>query len=168
MRSKSATQHKQVLFHNSCATRLLRSTELAESHKVLPKSKLGQAIAYTLKQWPYLVAYLRHGMAEIDTNYVKNKIRDIALGKKNWMFIGNEDCGKIHALWYSLIISAIINELNPRVYIHYLLTKVHQLRRGEIDPISLLPDRIDIKELERFAAEQIEFGRKMLTAFDTS
>jgi len=107
-------------------------------------------------------------MAEIDTNYVENKIRDIALGKKNWMFIGNEDCGKIHALWYSLIISAIINELNPRVYIHYLLTKVHQLRRGEIDPISLLPDRIDIKELERFAAEQIEFGRKMLTAFDTS
>jgi transposase len=35
---------------------------------VLPKSKLGKAIFYTLKQWPYRVAYLRHGMAEIDTN----------------------------------------------------------------------------------------------------
>jgi transposase len=137
-------------------------------HKVVPKSKLGKAISYTLDQWPYLVAYLRHGMAEIDTNYVENKIRDIALGKKNWLFIGNEDCGKIHALWYTLIISAIINNLNPRVYIHYLLTKVHQLRRGEIDPIALLPDRIDIKELENFAAEQIEFGKKMLAAFNTS
>jgi transposase len=136
--------------------------------QVLPKSKLGNAIAYTLKQWPYLIAYLRHGMAEIDTNYVENKIRDIALGKKNWLFIGNEDCGKIHALWYTLIISSIVNGLNPRVYIHYVLTKVHELRRREIDPSTLLPDRIDIKELERFSAEQIEFGKKMLSAFNTS
>ena len=128
--------------------------------QVLPKSKLGKAISYTLNQWPFLVAYLQHGMAEIDTNYVENKIRDIALGKKNWLFIGNEDWGKIHALWYSLIISSIINELNPRVYIHYLLTKVHQLRRGEVDPITLLPDRIDIKALERFAVEQVDFGKK--------
>jgi transposase len=136
--------------------------------QVLPKSKLGKAISYTLKQWPYLIAYLRHGMAEIDTNYVENKIRDIALGKKNWLFIGNEDCGKIHALWYTLIISSIINDLNPRVYIHYILTKVHELRRGEIDPLSLLPDRIDVNELERFAIEQIEFAKKMLAAFNTS
>ncbi len=136
--------------------------------KSLPKSKLGNAIAYTLKQWPYLIAYLQHGMAEIDTNYVENKIRDIALGKKNWLFMGNENCGKIHALWYTLIISSIINNLNPRVYIHYLLTKVHELRRGEICPLSLLPDRIDINALEHFAAEQIEVGKKMLSAFNTS
>ena len=82
-------------------------------NKVLPKSKLGKAISYTLKQWPWLVAYLRHGMAEIDTNYVENKIRDIALGKKNWLFIGNEDCGKIHELWYTLIISSIIRDDLP-------------------------------------------------------
>lgn len=136
--------------------------------KVLPKSKLGKAIFYTLKQWPYLIAYLRHGMAEIDTNYVENKIRDIALGKKNWLFIGNEDCGKIHALWYSLIISAIINDLNPRVYIHYLLTKVHELRRGDIDPSTLLPDRIDINLLEQFISEQITFGQKMMGEFNAS
>ncbi len=42
------------------------------------------------------------------------------------------------------------------------------LRRGEIDPLSLLPDRIDIKELQHFATEQIEFGKKMLSAFNTS
>jgi transposase len=136
--------------------------------KVLPKSKLGIAITHALKQWPYLITYLQHGMAEIDTNYVENKIRDIALGKKNWLFIGNEECGKIHALWYTLIISAIINDLNPRVYIHYILTKVHELRRGEINPLILLPDRIDINELSQFAAEQIEFGKKMLSAFNTS
>lgn len=130
--------------------------------QVLPKSKLGKAIQYTLNQWPYLIAYLNHGMAEIDTNYVENKIREIALGKKNWLFFGNKDCGKIHALFYSLIISAIINELNPRVYIHYLLTKIHDIRRGTIDPITLLPDRIDCDALEQFALGQIEFGQKMM------
>lgn len=136
--------------------------------KVLPKSKLGKAISYTMNQWRYLIAYLQHGMAEIDTNYVENKMREIALGKKNWLFMGNADCGKIHALWYTLILSAIINDINPRVYIHYILTKVHELRRGEIDPVTLLPDRIDMNELEQFAAEQIEFGKKMLSAFNTS
>ncbi len=131
---------------------------------VPPKGKLGKAISYTLKQWRYLIAYLRHGMAEIDTNYVENKIREIALGKKNWLFIGNKESGKIHALFYSLIISAIINDLNPRVYIHYLLTKIHDLRLGTVDSITLLPDRIDLKKLQEFATEQIEFGRKILNS----
>lgn len=129
---------------------------------VPPKSKLGQAISYTLNQWPYLIAYLRHGMAEIDTNYVENKIRPIALGKKNWLFIGNKKSGLIHAFFYSLILSALMNEINPRVYIHYLLTQIHNLRLGVIDPIALLPDRIDCELLQQFAIEQIEFGRKIL------
>jgi len=132
---------------------------------VPPKSKLGKAIAYTLNQWPYLIAYLRHGMAEIDNNYVENKIREVALGRRNWLFIGNKESGKIHALFYSLIISCIINDLNPRVYIHYLLTQIHDLRLGKVDPIELLPDRIDCEMLQTFATEQIEFGRKIL---DTS
>ena len=54
-----------------------------------PKSQLANAIQYTLNQWPYLIKYLRHGMAEIDTNWVEGEIRNIAIGKKNWMFIGN-------------------------------------------------------------------------------
>ncbi|MDF1757221.1 MAG: hypothetical protein P1U74_02875 [Legionellaceae bacterium] len=82
--------------------------------------------------------------------------------------MGNEECGKIHAMWYTLIISAIINEINPRVYIHYLLTKVHDLRQKTVDPITLLPDRIDIQELERFAEAQIEFGRKILNNLNSS
>lgn len=77
------------------------------SPAIPPKSQLGQAISYTLNQWPRLVGYLRHGMAEIDTNNVENKIRDIALGKKNWLFIGNKNSGKIHALFYSLVMSAV-------------------------------------------------------------
>lgn len=131
-----------------------------QRHHVLLKSQLGKAIDYTLKQWPYLIAYTRHGMAEIDTNYVENKIREIALGRRNWLFIGNPNSGKIHALFYSLVLSCVLNKLNPRVYLHYLLTQVHKLRKKEIDPTTLLPDRIDREKINLFIEDQISFAKK--------
>lgn len=133
--------------------------------KTPPKSKLGLAIQYMLNQWPYIIAYLRHGSAEIDTNWVENKIRPTALGKKNWLFMGHEDSGQIHALWYSLLLSALTNDLNPRVYVHYLLEKIHDLRAGRVDPSTLLPHTIDRKLLKIFAAEQIALAKRLL---DTS
>lgn len=132
---------------------------------VPPKSQLANAIKYTLKQWPYLITYLRHGMAEIDTNEVENKIRDIALGKKNWLFIGNQASGKVHALFYSLILSATLNNLNPRLYIHYLITKIHDLRLGTVDPLALLPHTIDRNLLQEFSDQQVEFAKKVLNSF---
>jgi transposase len=132
---------------------------------VPPKSQLANAISYSLNQWPYLIKYLRHGMAEIDTNWVEGEIRNIALGKKNWMFIGNEDSGKVHSLFYSLVLSAILNGLNPRLYLHYLITKVHDLRRGLIDPMSLLPHMIDQTVLKKFADELLADAKKILDSF---
>ena len=49
-------------------------------------------------------------MAEIDANWVENKIRDIAVGKKNWLYMGNQDSGDVHALFYSLVLSNIAND----------------------------------------------------------
>lgn len=134
------------------------------SRQVPPKSALGQSIEYTLNQWPFLIKYLRHGYAEIDTNLVENKIREIATGKKNWLFMGHKESGKIHALFYSLIISCVLNDLNPRVYIHYVLTKVHDLRKNSVDPVSLLPHCIDHRLLQEFANEQIAFGKQILNS----
>lgn len=130
--------------------------------KAPPKSKLALAIKYTLNQWPYLIAYLRHGAAEIDTNLVENNIRPTALGKKNWLFMGHEDSGKIHGLWYSLVLSAILNGLNPRVYIHYLLTQIHNIRIGKIDVASLLPHTIEQQKLQDFAEQQIKIAKLVL------
>jgi hypothetical protein len=133
---------------------------MQQRRHVLPKSALGKAMDYTLKQWPYLIAYTRHGQAEIDTNHVENKIREIALGRRNWLFIGNANSGKIHALFYSLVLSCVLNKLNPRVYLHYLLTQVHALRKQEVDPMSLLPDRIDREKLNLFIEDQITFAKQ--------
>ena len=130
--------------------------------KTPPKGKLGGAIQYMLNQWPYLIAYLRHGDTEIDTNWVENIIRPTALGKKNWLFMGHEDSGLIHALWYSLVQSAVLNGLNPRLYIHYLLSKTHDLRKKTADPMTLLPHTIDHDHLRSFANDQIALAKEVL------
>lgn len=127
-----------------------------------PKSQLGNAIGYTLNQWPYLIRYLRHGRAEIDTNWVENQIRPIALGRRNWLFMGHEDSGRNHAIFYSLVLSCILNDLNPRLYLHYLISHLHALRRGEIEPAGLLPHTIDKTELQVFANNFIEQSKKIL------
>lgn len=129
---------------------------------VPPKSQLAKAIQYSLNQWPYLIKYLRHGQAEIDTNWVEGEIRNIAIGKKNWMFIGNTNSGQVHAFFYSLILSAILNKLNPRLYLHYLISKVHDLRRGIIDPLTLLPHTIDQTVLKEFATQLFADAKKVL------
>jgi transposase len=133
-------------------------------NNVPPKSQLGNAIQYTLNQWKYITGYLRHGEAEIDTNKVENKIREIALGRKNWLFMHNEESGKIHALFYSLVLSSVLNEINPRVYLHYVISKIHEIRRGTVKPIDLLPDRIDIIMLQQFAEDQITLAKKLLNS----
>lgn len=115
-------------------------------------------------QWRYLIAYLRHGNAEIDTNWVENQIRPVALGRKNWLFIGNENTGKTHALFYSLVDSAVLNGLNPRLYLHYLITQIHPLRLKQVTPLPLLPHNIDTALLKHFAQHTLEQGRKVLSA----
>jgi transposase len=132
--------------------------------QVLPRSQLGEAIQYALNQQPYVIKYLRHGMAEIDTNGVENKIRDIAIGKKNWLFMGNKEAGVIHALFYSLILSSILNNLNPRIYIHYLIMQIHDIRQGKADPKTLLPHTIDHKLLQDFATQQMDKATCLLNS----
>ena len=106
--------------------------------------------------------YLRYGQAEIDTNGVENQIRDIALGKKNWLFIGNKDSGIVHSLFYSLLLSCILNKLNPRIYLHYVIMQIHNIRQGKINPKQLLPHTIDKDLLAKFAQEQIIKAKNLL------
>ena len=131
---------------------------------VPPKSKLGQAITYTLNQWPYLIQYLRHGWAQIDTNWVENQIRPIAVGKKNFLFMGHEESAAIHALFYSLVLSALLNKINPRLYLNYLLSQIHSLRQKTIEPSSLLPHTINKEALNQFSQQQLQLAKSVLNS----
>lgn len=61
---------------------------LDERALVVKSAKLLNAISYTLKRWASLIRYAQDGSLPIDNNPVKNHIRPIAIGKKNWLFVG--------------------------------------------------------------------------------
>jgi hypothetical protein len=89
-----------------------------------------KALDYTLKRWPALIRYAETGHLPIDNNPVENSIRPIALGKKNWLFVGSERAGKRAAAIQTLLGTAKLNNLNPaqwHKYLHKLQEKI--LRR---------------------------------------
>lgn len=87
---------------------------------VRPKSPAGKACLYALGQWNALLVYLEHGEIEIDNNSVENAIRPCALGKKNFLFIGDVGAGQRSATLYSLVGSCLRRSINPRAYLHWL------------------------------------------------
>ncbi|MGY4496182.1 transposase [Bradyrhizobium sp. GM24.11] len=54
--------------------------------KVLPDSKLGDAVSYTRNQWEYLTRYTGDGSMPIDNNLLERDIRVFATGRKSWLF----------------------------------------------------------------------------------
>ena len=102
-----------------------------------PKSAVGQACTYALGQWDGLLLYLDHRFVEIDNNSVENAIRPCALGKKNWLFLGDVKAGPRTAIFYSLIGSCLRRGLNPRAYLHWLFTRI--AAEGTHAPHTLTP-----------------------------
>lgn len=76
---------------------------LVVSRKHLPRSLTGEAISYALNQWDKLCVFLRDGRVQIDNNLVENTIRPSAIGKKNWLFMGDATTGDRAATFYTLI-----------------------------------------------------------------
>lgn len=136
--------------------------------QVPPKSPLGKAVIYALDEWQYWVSYINHGDAFIDTNWVENQIRPFGVGRRNWLFIGNQNGGETSALLYSLTQSAKLNNLDPWHYIFYVLHHVHDLRKGLIKAEDLLPHNINPDAINNLATLHIEKFTKLLHELNDS
>ena len=117
--------------------------EAAINTNAYPKSLLGIAITYLLNQWPYLIKYTDHGEVPISNIWIENQIRPFALGRRNWLFSGNAESANKAALLYSLIQTCNMNGIDARKYLEYVLKQANAMRRGDIDPTTLLPQFID-------------------------
>ncbi|MDP3928054.1 MAG: IS66 family transposase [Bacteroidota bacterium] len=102
-----------------------------------PKSLLGKAIKYTLNIWDRLNEFTKNGMLEIDNNWVENKIRPVALGRKNYMFCGSHDAAQRAAMMYSLFAMCAIAEVNPQDWLTDVLNRINEHPINRID--QLLP-----------------------------
>lgn len=95
--------------------------------RTLPKSLLGQAIAYSLNQWDKLTAFLKDGRLEIDNNRSERSIKPFVIGRKNWLFANTPRGAKASAIIYSVIETAKENGLNPFKYLMLLFEQLPQL-----------------------------------------
>lgn len=111
--------------------RLHKAIALLAKRRILPKSKLGKAIKYALRQWQQLELYLTDGRVEIDNNLVENAIRPTKLGAKNWLFLGNVESGKKCAILYTIVENCRRLGINPREYLEDVLTRLPAMKASE-------------------------------------
>lgn len=113
----------------------LKAVLLKAKQTVLPRSPLGEAIAYTLSQWLPLTEYLKNGELEIDNNAIERAIRGVALGRKNWIFAGSDAGGERAAVIYSLVETCKHLKIDCFAY---LRDCIDRLTTGEYESISEL------------------------------
>lgn len=111
------------------------------SLRVPPTSKLGNAITYTLSQWPRLVKYLDNGHVRMDNNLAENAIRPFVVGRKNWLFSDRPEGAAATATMYSLVETAKANKLEPFHYLNYLFTHLPTAQTEE-EYEKLLPQNL--------------------------
>lgn len=89
-----------------------------------PKSTIGEAVSYTLRQWEKLITYTQHGQLCIDNNRAERAVKPFVIGRKNWLFSNTASGARASAILYSIIETAKANGLNPGKYVEHLLTEI--------------------------------------------
>ena len=113
-----------------------------ESAKVLPKSSIGKAMSYTLKQKQKLMNCFEDGIIELDNNLIENKIRPLALGRKNYLFAGSHAAGQRIAMMYSFFATCKTCDINPQMWLTHVLNNIKETKLSKLN--HLLPNNIKL------------------------
>jgi transposase len=106
--------------------------------EVLPKSPLAEAIGYALNNWTALVRYTEAGFLAIDNNVAEREMKRIAIGRKNWLFVGSPQGGQTAAVLISFTSTCQRLGVEPWAYLQDVLTRLPATLAGQLD--ELLPD----------------------------
>jgi transposase len=117
---------------------------------VSAKSDLAVAIKYALIRWTALTRYRDDGRIEIDNNSAERSIRPVVLGRRNYLFAGSDAGGERAACIYSLIGTALLNAIDPYLYMRYVFERIAEHPINRID--ELLPWRVTLEMLARRCA----------------
>jgi transposase len=129
------------------------------SSKLLPKSGLAQAVTYALNQWQALCRYTQDGRLTIDNNTSERRLRDQAIGRKNWLFLGNDEAGPRAAVLCTIIAGAKRHRLEPWAYLNDVILQLSVDASPEILP-RLLPDRWALEHPEHVLTHRLEESRQ--------
>ena len=97
---------------------------VAEAPKVLPKSPIGEAIQYALNHWTALERPLEAGFLELDNGACERAFKPVALGRKNWLFVGSDEGGETAAVLMSLCTTCKNLGIDPQAYLRDVLDRI--------------------------------------------
>lgn len=109
---------------------------LKTARRFLPQSLMGKAIDYALAQWSSLLLFLEDGRIEIDNNLVENAIRPTAVGKKNWLFIGDAAAGDRSAIIYTVIESCRRHGIDPFAYLRDIFSRLPSATNWQVKELT--------------------------------
>jgi hypothetical protein len=95
------------------------------------KSETAAALRYALSHWHALTRYVDDGLLEIDNSVAERALRAVAIGRKNYLFMGSDSGGQRAASLYSLIGTAKLGGLDPAFYLRTVLATIpdHPINR---------------------------------------
>ena len=104
--------------------------------EVLPKSSIGTAIMYTRRRWERLTKYMKDGELEMDTNFIENCIRPLALGRKNYLFAGNHTAAINIGVFYTIFNTCRHLGVNVTEYTKWYLSRINTIKINQIATLS--------------------------------
>lgn len=104
-----------------------------------PKSPLGEALRYFRNQWAPLTVFLEDAGIAPHNNLSERLLRTVALGRKNYLFVGHEEAGHNTAMLSSLLTTCQLHDVNPQQYLADVLIRVQDHPVAQLD--DLLPHR---------------------------
>jgi len=107
--------------------------------RILPKSKLKEALGYFCGLIPHLKNYTEHPFARLDNNVAERAVRPLAIGRKNWLFVGNEEGGEALGIIYSLTQTCRALKINPHTYLEDVMRRIMDHPANKLD--ELLPNQ---------------------------
>lgn len=122
----------------------------------LPKSDFVEAVRYMTNHWDALNRYVEDGRIPIDNNRVEQLMKQVAMGRKAWLFVSNVAAGERSAMLMSLVSSAKRHDLDVWAYLKDVLD---QLLAGETDYEKFLPDRWKLDHPEAVRQYRVEERR---------
>jgi transposase len=115
---------------------------IAMQPRVLPKSPLGQAVSYTLNQWPKFLTYLEDGRLENNNNRSERAIKPFVIGRKGWLFADSIAGAEAAAIIFSLIETCKYHKVEAYDWFRYVLQQL-PLCHSDPDIEALMPFNID-------------------------
>lgn len=122
--------------HSVAEVSALKERMLSIRQAMLPGSQLAKACDYALRIWERLEVFLSNGAVEVDTNLAENAMRPVALGRKNWLHIGDEKAGPKIAAILSVLATCERLGIDVREYLTDVLPRLSQTTTNQVSSLT--------------------------------